>query len=184
MNKNPTHQDAIDENQLEALGKIYKKNRKAFIGFAKKKFALDERQIIDIYQDAIIALYRKMQSNTPIGLRSSVKTYLFAIGKYMIINKLKRKTKISDLSLEELDLQRLDFEFNATDRELKDENLNKLRQSLKEISPKCKELIGLTYYNQLDNSQIADILGYSNLNVLKTRKSQCLKKLRELMHLK
>lgn len=184
MNNRPIDSDHydIDQDGLNELGHIYKKHRKAFIGFAKKKYGLRESESIDIYQDAIIALYRNMKAKKTLDLKSSIKTYLFAIGKYMIINSLKSKKREKRISLQNLDLQRYDVPIEENHSGVDKIHLMRLRKCLREISPKCRELLNLIYFNGLTNTQITEFLNYSNTSVLKTRKSQCLKSLRLKMN--
>ncbi|WP_026764106.1 sigma factor [Sediminibacterium salmoneum] len=77
-------------NKSFDLERVYTENREKFIGFALG-YSVSKDTAIDIYQDAVVALMEQIKKNKPIAVKSSVATYLFAIGKYMLFHHLKKK---------------------------------------------------------------------------------------------
>ena len=56
---------------------------------AFKAARLFELAIEDIFQDALIALYENAQNGKLDTIKSSLKTYLFSISKFMLFKKFK-----------------------------------------------------------------------------------------------
>ena len=100
----------IREGDRTVLDVIYRDNRTAFLNFAKK-YSLSWNDNLDVYQDAIIALYENIVSRKVHTLDSSIKTYLFSIGKYMIYKKIKENKNTNSLRLEEAEMIESPFEF-------------------------------------------------------------------------
>src|SRR5690625_2052877 len=71
------------------LYKVYDLYKSEFFRYLKR-YNLPEEQVWDIYQDAFIVLRENAQKNKLNELNSSVKTYFFAIGKYMALGEIRR----------------------------------------------------------------------------------------------
>lgn len=171
--------EALKNKDQNALKYIYTNNRLAFIGFAKK-YPITEEDVIDIYQDAIIALRENAIKGKIDNLKSELKTYLFSIGKYMIYDKLKQQKKIrlvedgsNFIKNEEL------FSFNINS-ELTTEQ-KQLHAAFKALGQKCKEVLTLFYYRGFDLEEIMNKLNYTNKDVVKSQKSRCLKSLKAMI---
>src|SRR5690606_5648277 len=126
-----------------------------------------DEDAVDIYQDSMIVLYENILSGKLTTLTSSVKTYLFAIGKYKIYNTLKVKVSLVDFE---------DYEFLlAEDNEeflLREKNIEQLQKAYQQLGGKCKKVIKLFYYENLTLEEIKDRLAYTSKDVVKTQKSR------------
>lgn len=164
----------LKTGDTSVLESIYKTNREPFLNFAKK-FNLPKDDVIDIYQDAIIAL----RDNAVLGkvetLESTLQTYLFSIGKYMIYRKLKTISKLSVLTddVKEISSEFVFFDFSEVNMAQRHVNLG-----FAKLGTKCQEVLKLFYYDGLKLEEIREYLGYDNYNVVKSQKSRCLKSLR------
>ena len=90
----------------EALDAIYLLYKDEFVNFCRK-FNIGEDKILDIYQDSMIAFYENVVSGKLSEMSSTIKTYIFSIGKYSIYNMLKKENKTVSFDrqhLENLDL--------------------------------------------------------------------------------
>ncbi|HQD12600.1 MAG TPA: sigma factor, partial [Chitinophagales bacterium] len=83
----------LREGDELTISSVYKSNREKFISYARR-FDINREDIIDIYQDAIIALTENAKKGLLDGLKSEISTYLFSIGKYMIYNHLKKNKNL------------------------------------------------------------------------------------------
>ncbi len=164
----------------QALEKIYNEYRSSFLQFAKK-YDLDHASLIDIYQDAFIALREHAINGKLEDIKSSIKTYLFSIGKYMIYDHLRKQKKT--VSYEESK----EFKEISDNEDLRIEyqqltpKQQLLRQHFKNLGKRCQEMLTLFYYRGLTIEEITESLGYENKNVVKSQKSRCLKSLKELI---
>ena len=76
----------------DGVKKVYVSYRESFINFAKK-FSSSKEDVLDSYQDAIIILQEKAMRGELNNLKCSLKTYLFSLGKYILYEKNRKKSK-------------------------------------------------------------------------------------------
>jgi len=168
---------ALREGDRLTVKKLYIRNRSAFGGFAKK-YDLSEADIADIYQDAFIAIRRHALNGTLAEVSSSFKTYLFGIGKFMIINKIKKDRLYTNILKDSTDaIPTIQVEHEVTmSREQKLVN-----HYFKKMGKRCQELLTLSFYRGLTNVEISDRLNLANEAVVRVQKSRCLATLRQLV---
>jgi len=171
---------SLKTGDMSVLETIYKENRKPFLSFAKKH-KLPKEDIIDVYQDAIIALRDNIVNGKIESLDSSIRTYLFSIGKYMIYNKVKLYK--SNINFTE-EIKNQDGQINYLDF---NENINDSKQHLVnmcfgKLGEKCQHVLKLFYYDGLTLKEIQQYLGYDNYNVIKSQKSRCLRALKDIIN--
>ncbi len=172
-------EDLLSEDRLK-LKNLYYQFRSGFIGFGKKHYRLEETDLNDIYQEAFLALRKNAIQGKLNGVKSSMKTYLFGIGKYMMINLLKSRNKTvpyeANLHIAGEAVEEISYKAPET---LTEEQIQ-LRQHFVKLGEKCQQLLTFFYYRGLTLEEIA-----SNLNqtyqVVKAQKSRCLRSLREML---
>lgn len=168
----------LKKGDEKTIHSIYVENKNGFILFAAR-YNLPADDLLDIYQDSIIALCENAKKGTIDTLESSISTYLFSIGKYMIYKKLKSKNNRVAIDYDEKLPQVIEDEYDDEDA---DENEVKMLQlNFKKLGEKCQKVLMLFYYEEkkLDDIQIE--LNYTNKDVLKSQKSRCLKQLKDLI---
>ena len=153
----------------------YESYREAYVSFAKR-YTDDLDLIHDSYQDAFIALYENVVQEKVLELKSSLRTYVFSIGKYTLFAKLKKKGK--DVSMEDLG----DIPTFPITPENDSDQVHEVRKALGELGNKCREILILFYYKRYTIDAIVQAMEYKNDNTAKAHKSRCLKKLKELVH--
>lgn len=168
---------AVLDGDLKILDSIYQEHREAFLAFAKR-YDLAQDDILDIYQDATIAFYENVKNGKIDTLQSSIKTYLFAIAKHMIYNKLKQKNSLIKPDDELLNIADESIDFFSTINQTEQQVY--LQKALNELGDSCKELILNFYYERLSIQKIATKMGYANENTVKAHKSRCMKSLRDI----
>lgn len=167
---------ALKRNDPKIVREIYLSNKKIFVAFANR-YSIDSQDAEDIYQDAVVALIENAKRGKLDDLKSSVNTYLIAIGKFMIFKKLKQPYVQTDFS----DLEA----FDETDFETIDETLEQtqlMQVQFEKLGTKCQELLRLFYYEEQKLDDILETLGASSKDVLKSQKSRCIKQLRDLIN--
>ncbi len=159
-----------------ALEFFYTENQSAFLRFSKQ-YDLEEQDLKDIYQDAVIVVYENAQKGKLDTLEAKLSTYLFSVGKYMIFRKLKAKNQLysDEFPDETADFSEWDFDEDENEETLK------LRDAFLKLGNQCKEVLKLFYYEEKSLNEIMQILNYSSKDVLKSQKSRCLKHLKDLM---
>ena len=172
---------SLIHSKPKAVESIYNNHRTAFLGFGKK-YGLNNDDLADIYQDAFIALRKHAINGKLDTVKSSLKTYLFGIGKFMIFNVLKEKNKTTayDPTLDVMHQDIKLIEYESYDEVLTNKQ-QLLHKHFKKLGDKCQELLTLFYSRGLTIEDIVDFTNYANSNVVKSQKSRCLKTLKELI---
>ena len=168
--------DLLKRDDEKTIKNFYNENKNGFILFAKR-YILNQDDVVDVYQDAIIAVIENAKKGKIDNLQSSLTTYLFSIGKFMIFKKLK-KDKIA-FSTEDFS----NFEYLDEDYDEEENNLQVilLQKGLDKLGEQCKKVLLLFYYEEKKLDEIQVELDYSNKDVLKSQKSRCLKQLKDLL---
>ncbi len=163
-----------------AFKEVYQENRKLFLNFARK-YGLRDDDILDIYQDAYIVFYENIQNGKLVELKSSVATYLISIGKYKIMDKLRKNKKRMDIDITLNLVKEVDNEIESFDivHEALSPEQKLLQKYFETLGKKCKEILTLFYYKQYTIKQIMAEGQYNSENVVKSQKSRCLKTLKE-----
>lgn len=174
MDKDNRLIEQIKSGNQRALATVYKQYKKEFLLYAAR-FSLDREELLDIYQDAIVSLYDNIISGKLESLSSSLKTYLFSIGKYQIYNRRKAPPSPEGLELYEHRL----YSEEEKDHLWKEEHIEKLQKAYISLGGKCREVLKMFYYDNLSIAEIKDRLGYTSKDVVKSQKSRCLKQLKE-----
>jgi len=167
----------IEENNTQ-IKKVYYKHRDVFFGFGKK-YRLTDAELADIYQDAFLALRKQALSGKLYDVKSSMKTYLFGIGKHLIFNELKRQKNFIRVRVNNNNEVAKSHEIvlNRTLELTLEQKL--LQENFKKLGKKCKNVLTLFYYRGLTNEEIAQQENYENEAVVRSQKSRCLKTLKE-----
>lgn len=162
------------------LRRVYEENRDKFLNFARR-YHLSDEENIDIYQDAYVIFYDNIMSGKVESFTSSISTYLFGIGKYLIFDQMKKnRRKVSskyDLAIvgeEDEAVSTLEIENDGltTEQEL-------LQKYFSTLGKQCQELLTLFYYRGFTINEIMEHSEYNSENVVKSAKSRCMKSLRE-----
>lgn len=172
----------LREGDNSTLQKIYIDNRENFIKFAKK-YNVERYRAVDIYQDSIIILRKNAMNGRINNLKSSISTYLFAIGKYKIFQNHRNLSKLKIDNEIELEEEKSFINVNLTETKLTNQQ-QLLKKYLPKLGKRCKDILTLYYYEGFTLDEIVDILGYSDKKVLKSQKSRCLKQIKEMVNKK
>ncbi|GAA0872896.1 hypothetical protein GCM10009117_20430 [Gangjinia marincola] len=167
--------EALKKGDEEALQEIYISNREPFINYALK-FNLDRDEILDVYQDAIIALQENIVSGKLSSLSSSIKTYLFGIGKYKIYEKIRKQSKLT--LVEENTLKEEEYDLDLHEDAPSEQQIL-LKEGFSMLGDRCKRILELFYYRGYTIDEIRVSENYENNNTVKSQKSRCLKSLRQ-----
>ena len=164
----------------KALKQVYEENRDKFLNFARR-YHLSDEENIDVYQDAYIIFYDNVMSGKVESFTSSITTYLFSIGKYLIFDRMKKnKKQISskfDLSIvgkEDELISTLEIEETGLTTEQK-----LLQKHFGTLGKQCQELLTLFYYRGFTIDEIMRLENYNSENVVKATKSRCMRTLKE-----
>ena len=99
MSKKKTYEliEEIRSGSDKPLVELYAKYRNEFIVWSQLKFKLRKEQAQDIFQESLFEFYHNIISGRLTELISNEKTYIFQIGKFKIINSIKKDSRITYL---------------------------------------------------------------------------------------
>lgn len=167
--------DSIKQNDTEVLKRIYLDNRLSFFKLANR-YNIPNEVALDIYQDSIVALIENARKNKIDDLKSSVNTYLFGIGKFMIFDYLKKEKPIK---LDHIAHLKIEEGFTVKDDLLTKRELQ-LKSAYESLGSQCREILNLFYFENKKLEEIRQILKYENKDVLKSQKSRCISHLKKI----
>lgn len=173
MNEETTLREGKESAQLA----FYDKHKVEFIRFAQK-YNMPNEDLIEIYQDACLVVFENAIKGKLESLKSSLKTYLFGVGKFLIYKRFKELQKQSSIAINE------EWSEGYFDPFAADENSDKIgliKSGLQKLGKKCREVLKLYYFEEKELDDIMIIMNYDSKNVLKSQKSRCLKQLKEIM---
>ncbi len=177
MNKNKTI-SLLKKGDKNTLLALYKEHKESFYNYAQR-FSIRDEVLQDIYHDATIALHENAIDGKLNNLNCSIKTYLFSIGKNMIYEQLRKDKKTLTL---DISTYKENYIYDvAYDNTLENEEQKKLLQGLNQLGESCKNLLHLFYYRGFTTTEIKETLGYNSIDVVKSMKWKCLKKLKTIV---
>lgn len=166
----------IKQQDEKAIRQVYLEHRQPFLAFASR-YSIDQESVLDVYQDAVIALCEQAQKGKIDALQSSLRTYLFSIGKFMIYNKLKQSKQMYPVE----DFSDMELEIETYQEAYSDMEVKQLQQAFQKLGERCREVLQLFYYQEKKLDDILIQLNYSNKDVLKSQKARCIKQLKDLI---
>lgn len=134
----------------------------------------DENDAKDVYQSTIVSFYENVTSGRLTELKSTLKTYLFAIGKYKILELRRKQGRFS--AIEDVP----DVVEDAIDEPIDPALVSLAMQSLDALGEPCKALLQEFYFHHSTMTAIVARLGYKNEDAAKSQKYKCLLRLKKI----
>jgi RNA polymerase sigma factor (sigma-70 family) len=129
----------------------------------------------DVFQDAMVIIYRKTTDNKLV-LTSSFKTFLYSICRNLWLQRLDRKL-FSYEFLENENLTDMQDSIVVEITEIENEKYRLFQQHFLKLSEDCKKILRL-FMNKVPLKEIAEIMGFKTEKYAKTRKFMCKEKLK------
>lgn len=164
----------IKTGNKQAINILYDEYRPVFVKWLIQQYRCGEEEAVDIFQDSVIALYKNAQRGKLDVLKSGVRTYLFAIGKNIYLNRLRsQKETVSEDALSAMQTQE-----EGAERRLQMNDRKKLiAQLLNKMKDPCKSILYLFYYRRYSIEAIQKAMKYNTVEVVRTQKRRCIKSL-------
>ena len=134
----------------------------------------------DSFQDAIVTLYSNIKSGRLENISSEPEAYLFGMAKNILFNQVKRNSKVN-LKEEIDDSVMKNLDYNIYERIDSEYRKNIIQQAFARLADSCRDLLTLFYLEQNSLESIQLKLNYSSIGTVKTRKVQCLIKMRMIV---
>jgi RNA polymerase sigma factor (sigma-70 family) len=154
-----------------------------FVREGMNKHALSEDESFNAYSDTILAALDNIK-NTQFEARASLKTYLYQIFHNKCVDLLRKKaTNKNSVHRPETISDRLmllsDSTRSVVQKLIDKADWNLLREKLKELEEKCRQLL-MYWGDNYSDKEIASLLNYKTADVVKTSRLRCLERLRKL----
>ncbi len=159
------------------LGMIYEEYRAEFLKWITRDYNCSEDDSKDIYQLTILIFYDNIKSGKLEHLVSSVKTYLFGIGKNIVMENMRKASRQTPIDQERWLKEHL---IDETDNSVSDQTFEIAKRALLKLGEPCRKLIEFFYYDRKSLEEITALLNYKNAETAKNQKCKCMKRLRKL----
>lgn len=160
--------ERIKQGDERVLVNLYKDHYTMIRNFVLKNNG-NEDAVEDILQESVVAVWRNVHKSEFI-LQSKLSTYVMAIAKNLWFKELKKKSKFKLVDESEQEkLSGITAEANL------DHHI--IVELVRNMDATCKRLLSYFYFDGYDNKLIAEKLGFSTTDSVKSKKYQCFKKL-------
>ncbi len=176
-----------DDQVLEALRKggaaedgclrdLYHRELPRMIAYVRKNNG-NEEEARDLFQDTLVVFIEQVRANKYRG-EATIGTYIYGIGRLMWINRLKRKG-IEERYMEgqvHEEIRGLDTPLRIM---LKAEQKKLFQQLMSHLGNKCRKLLNLKLYRQMNMVEIANTMGFKNEQNARNKHYKCKEELRK-----
>lgn len=166
----------LANNDSRAIETIYKENFNTIQAFIlNNNGSYDDAR--DIFQEAMIALYEKAQSESFV-LTCQIKTYVYSICRRLWLKRLQQLGRYTSQvdSLEET----VPVEEDLDNHEKRNAAFAIMDRAMNSLGEPCKSLLEGYYLKKLGMQELASEFGYTNADNAKNQKYKCLMRLKKL----
>jgi RNA polymerase sigma factor (sigma-70 family) len=153
---------------LQYIYKQYYYNINYFI----RKNQGSEDDASDIFQEAIIIIYRKIKENDLIFEKSSFKGYLFSVCRFLWLKQLEKRRIEKEKLNDSLPYQEDLYDDNLNELVEKNERYGLYQKHFSMLSTDCQKLLQL-FFEKVSLKEIANLMGYKSEKYAKKRKFKC-----------
>jgi RNA polymerase sigma factor (sigma-70 family) len=166
----------LANNDSKAIETIYKDNFNMVQAFVlNNNGSYDDAR--DIFQEAMIALYEKAQSESFV-LTCQIKTYVYSICRRLWLKKLQQMGRFSN-QIDNLD-ETVPVEEDLEIHEKRNAEFAIMDRAMKSLGEPCKSLLEGYYVKKMGMQELAEEFGYTNADNAKNQKYKCLMRLKKL----
>ncbi|HNW50308.1 MAG TPA: sigma-70 family RNA polymerase sigma factor [Prolixibacteraceae bacterium] len=126
----------------------------------------------DVFQEAIIVIYRKLKEDNLAIANCSFDTYLFSVCRLLWLKQLQIKRE-DIVKIEDLDIysEKL-IDDDLSDLIKKNERYKLFQDHFQKLGKDCQKILQL-FFKKAPIKQITEIMGYASDSYTKKRKHQC-----------
>ncbi len=175
-----------EQNQIALLQGLARQDKQAIETIYKENFNLIQALVLnnngsaedakDIFQEAMIVLYQKVQSGS-FELNCQLKTFVYSVCRRLWLKKLIHQNRFS---LYENHDAFVIVDEDVEDHERKNTEFSMMEKAMNSLGEPCKSLLEAFYMQKKGMQEIAADFGYTNADNAKTQKYKCLMRLKKL----
>ncbi|MEM7103564.1 MAG: sigma-70 family RNA polymerase sigma factor [Bacteroidota bacterium] len=182
MDKNTTEKVRLEQIRMgdqRLLQQLYHEYRENFLAWGAQKFSCPREDAVDVYQKAFTIFYFNIKEGKLTELTSSLKTYLFSIGRNVFLKRFRDKhLKVSDLDDTVIKSQ---VDYSIMDSYNHRDQADLVRRLLNMIGEPCRQLLELLFIKAYSTDAVMHTMELKNEQAVRKRKFLCLKKMRDLI---
>lgn len=167
----------IKKGDPQGLSTAYQIFRKEFIHWMMRFKRCGEEDAREHYQAAILIVYDNVHAGKLDNLQSSLKTYIFGIGKNLALKQYRESNRENSMKAEFYVQHYLQEEGQSFQTDL---NLEIISKSFNKLGEPCHELLEQYYFKRKNMIEIASEMGYKNAETAKNQKYKCMERLRKM----
>ncbi len=167
----------LREGLEKAQYRFYDQHKSAFMFFADR-YGLSKDDLLEVYQDACLVVFENAQKGKLNDLKSTLKSYLFGVGKFLIYKRYRELKKQEEISIEE---ETSESFFDPFIEQVPNPRVRSLQLAIPKLGKKCRALLSMFYFEEKSLDEIMDTTDYKKKSVIKSQKSRCIKQLREII---
>ena len=166
----------LANNDSRAIETIYKDNFNMVQAFVlNNNGSYDDAR--DIFQEAMIALYEKAQSESFVRT-CQIKTYVYSICRRLWLKKLQQMGRFSN-QVDNLD-ETIPVEEDLEIHQKRNAEFVIMERAMNSLGEPCKSLLEGYYLKKRGMQELAAEFGYTNADNAKNQKYKCLMRLKKL----
>jgi RNA polymerase sigma factor (sigma-70 family) len=142
-----------------------------------------EQEAKDVFQESVLVLYHNVKQ-PHFALTCALQTYLYSVARRLWLKQLHKKNglyKLDERFYENEDVADTENDFEAYEE--RDQNIDRMKESMGQLGEPCKTLLEDFYTRHLSMDEIADKFGYTNADNAKNQKYKCLQRLKKIFFL-
>lgn len=167
------------------LGQFFDKERSRILAVLRNRLSISTEDAEDIYQEACIALFDNIKNGKLKTLTCSLSTYFTQIclnRGYNFVNRGHSTASFDQMldntQYDEYGLAQLEAVLGLGDG-LSQEQTAMMRDIVQDLPYPCEDILWAYYGDDLSMKEIADVIGFNGADSVKSKKSQCMSKLKE-----
>lgn len=138
-----------------------------------------EEDAQDVFQEVVVAFVSMVQQDKFRG-ESGVKTFLYSLNRNIWLNELKKRTRAEKRDIQ-FETEKESLSMDVSHHIAQNEMQKQTYTILDRLGDTCKKILLAYYYDNLSMKEILSRLDYENEQVVRNKKSKCLKQLEQLL---
>jgi RNA polymerase sigma factor (sigma-70 family) len=165
----------LARNDKKAIETIYKENYNLVQALVINNSGTAE-DAKDIFQEAMIVLYEKVQSGT-FELNCQIKTFVYSVSRRLWLKRLMQQNRFQ---LSDGHEESVSVDEDMEEHEKRNTEFVMMEKAMNGLGEPCKSLLEAFYLQKKSMQEIAVSFGYTNSENAKNQKYKCLVRLKKL----
>jgi RNA polymerase sigma-70 factor (ECF subfamily) len=170
--------EKIKEDNDKGILELYRLYRDNFVHWAQQNYKIEEESAADVFQDTVISLHNNIVKGKLFELTSSLKTYLYVIGKNIIRKKLN-KMEVSFEQEEEQIANTITVEI--IDKVVLNKRQQLVSSLMNNMDEPCQIVLRLFYFKKISVPSITQQMANKNENEAIKQKFRCITILKKMV---